>query len=97
MYGLAYSNFVDFIRRGNDNFDGGSASSGTVLFAFIAILLLIVVQLFIVQWLWNNVLVRVTSIARPIPSLLHVLGLLVLIALVHPGCAVPVASPTSTA
>jgi hypothetical protein len=96
MYGLAYSSFVDFIRRDHDNFDGGSASSGTVLFALLAILLLIVVQLFVVQWLWNNVLVRVTSIARPIPSLLHVLGLLILIALVHPGCAVPVASAASS-
>ena len=95
MYGLAYSNFVDFIRRGNDNFDGGSASSGTMLFALLAIILLIVVQLFVVQWLWNNVLVRVTSIARPIPSLLHVLGLLVLIALVHPGCAVPVTASSA--
>jgi len=92
MYGLAYSNFVDFIRRGNDSFDSGSPSTGSIVIASLAILLLIVIQLFIVQWLWNNVLVRVTNIAKPIPSLLHVLGLLLLIGLIHPGCAVPVSA-----
>jgi hypothetical protein len=90
MYGLAYSSFVDFIRRGNDSFEGGSMpSTASIVVATLAIVLIIVLQLFIVQWLWNNVLVRVTNIAKPIPSLLHVLGLLILIALVHPGCAVP--------
>jgi hypothetical protein len=83
MYGLAYANFVDFIRD-RDTFDGGSGSA-TVLLAALAILIAIVIQLFVVQWLWNNVLTRVTTIAKPIPSLLHVLGLLILIVLIHPG------------
>jgi len=82
MYGLVYSNFMDFIRK--EGFASGGDSAATVL-ALFGILLVIVIQLFVVQWLWNTVLVRVTTIARPIPSLLYTLGLLVLIAMVHPG------------
>jgi hypothetical protein len=45
----------------------------------------VVIQLFVVRFLWNNVLVRVTTIAKPIPSLLYALGLLVLVAMILPG------------
>ncbi len=85
MYGLVYANMMDYAKK--EGFaSGGSAMP--VVAASLAIVLLVVVQLYIVQWLWNTVLVRVTSIAKPIPSLLYTLGLLVLVAMVHPGCAV---------
>jgi hypothetical protein len=61
---------------------GGMGTVG----AAIAILLLIVLELFVVQWLWNNVLVRVTKVVRPIPSLLYTLGLLILLQIVMNGC-----------
>lgn len=87
MYGLVYSNFMDFVRK--EGF--ASASSGgeavAVVLGILGVVLLIVVQLFIVQWLWNTVLVRVTTIAKPIPSLLYTLGLLLLVAMIHPGVA----------
>ena len=56
--------------------------------SFVAILLilaLVIVQLFIVQFLWNNVLVKVTTVIKPLPSLIYTLGLLVLVALIYPG------------
>ena len=85
MYGAIYSGFVDFIRQ-NEGFNGSTESSpGVVVLAVFMIVLLVVVQLFIVQWLWNTVLVRVTTIVKPLPSVLYALGLLVLVALVHPG------------
>ena len=86
MYGTIYSGFVDFIRA-NEGFESGSSGDvGVIALAILMILVFVVVQLFIVQWLWNTVLVRVTTIVRPLPSLLYALGLLVLVALVHPGC-----------
>jgi hypothetical protein len=45
----------------------------------------IAIQCFIVQWLWNNVLVGALSVARPLRSALHALGLLILLGLIHPG------------
>ena len=83
MYGLVYSNFMDYIRR--EGFASSGGDAGAVVLAALGVLLLIALQLFIVQWLWNKVLVRVTSIARPIPSLLYTLGLLVLITMLFPG------------
>jgi hypothetical protein len=83
MYGLVYSNMLDYAKK--EGFAGGTSEGGAVIVAFLAIVLLIVVQLFVVQWLWNTVLVRVLSVARPLPSLWYTLGLLLLIAIVHPG------------
>jgi len=83
MVGVVYSPFVDMIR---DGFTSGPAT-GSVFLASIAVILLIVVQLFVVQWLWNTVLTRVVTGVKPLPSLLYTLGLLVLVAMVLPGAA----------
>jgi hypothetical protein len=86
MYGLVYANMADYVRK--EGFAGGSSAGGEMIVALLVVVLLVVVQLFVVQWLWNTVLVRVLSIARPIPSLWYALGLLVLVAMVHPGTVV---------
>ena len=55
-----------------------------VLGSFLLVVI-VAVHLFLVQWLWNTVLVRVLSIAKPIPSLLYALGLLILLGMLFPG------------
>jgi hypothetical protein len=82
MYAQLYQKFLGSAQ---ENFQGGTSSGGAVITAFLAVLLVVAIQLFAVQWLWNNVLVRVVSIARPIPTVWYTLGLLVLIAMIHPG------------
>ena len=79
MYGLVYSNFMNYMNR--DSFAG---NSGVDVMVLLVMLLLMILQLFIVQWLWNSVLTRVLPV-RPLPSLLYTLGLLVLIAMLFPG------------
>lgn len=69
----------------SEGFAGGTSPAGAYIAAFLAVIVLIVIQLFIVQWLWNTVLVRVVSIVRPLPSLWYTLGFLVLMAMIHPG------------
>ena len=66
---------------------GGSVvgSSGLVG-AAVAIALLIVLELFVVRWLWNNVLTRVITGVRPLPSLLYTLGLLILVQILLNAC-----------
>ena len=59
--------------------------AGAMLVALLAVVAVVLVQLLLVRWLWNTVLVRVLSVARPIPDLWYALGLLVLVAMVHPG------------
>jgi hypothetical protein len=85
MYGALYEKFFSSAK---ENFEGGSSSSGgAFLMALIMVAVFLAIHLFIVQWLWNTVLTKVVSIARPLPSLWYTLGLLLLIAMVHPGCA----------
>jgi hypothetical protein len=69
----------------SEGFAGGTSVAGGYIAAFLAVIILVVIQLFIVQWLWNTVLVRVVSIVRPLPSLWYALGFLVLMAMIHPG------------
>ena len=80
MYGAVYSAVVN----GADRF-AGSQEPGSVFLAVLAVVLVVVVQLFVVRFLWNTVLVRVTTVAKPIPSLIYTLGLLVLVAMMFPG------------
>lgn len=62
----------------------GFEGSGSGILGLLAVALIVVVQLFVIRWLWNTVLVRVLSVARPIPSLLYTLGLLILMAMLNP-------------
>lgn len=83
MYGLVYSSVANA-----DSFQGGSSAAGSVIAGFLAVAVVIVIQLFIVQYLWNNVLVRCVSVVRPLKSLLETLGLLILLAFLMPGAVV---------
>ena len=58
---------------------------GAAIVALVTVALLVFVQLFIVRWLWNTVLVRTVSIVRPLPDLWYTLGFLVLMAMIHPS------------
>lgn len=80
MYAAVYSAIVN----GTDSFSDMNGSGG-VLVATLVVVALLALQLLIVRFLWNTVLVRVVSGVRPIPSLIYTLGLLVLVAMVLPG------------
>lgn len=83
MYSAVYESFYNYAKR--EGFSSSGDSSFSTLLAILGILLLVIVQLFIVQFLWNTVLVRVVSVVKPLPTLLYTLGLLVLVAMVLPG------------
>ena len=80
MYAAVYSAIVN----GTVSFSDMNGSGG-VLVATLVVVALLALQLLIVRFLWNTVLVRVVSGVRPIPSLIYTLGLLVLVAMVLPG------------
>jgi hypothetical protein len=83
MYGYVYSSVANA-----DSFQGGTSAAGSVIAGFLAVAVIIAIQLFIVQYLWNNVLVRCVSVVKPLKSLLETLGLLILLAFLMPGCVV---------
>lgn len=56
------------------------------LVSFITLVLILIALLFIGKFLWNNVLVDLISIAKPVKSVWQIVGLAILISMLHPGC-----------
>ena len=95
MYGSVYNSVYSTICEGfkTEQTEGEIKKNNEIkevtLFAtivsVIVMILIFLIQLFVVKWLWNTVFVRILSFARPIPSLLYTLGLLVLIGMLFPS------------
>ena len=64
----------------------GPSPARLALVSFITLFLIFVALLFVGKYLWNNVLVDLVSIAKPVKSVWQLIGLAVLISLLHPGC-----------
>jgi hypothetical protein len=82
MYGQVYQSVMNTATK-KEGFAGGTSEVGGIIAGLLAIFLIVVIQLFVV--LWNTVLVKVSTIVRPLPDLWYTLGLLFLIAMIHPG------------
>ena len=84
MYRSAYEAFFNYARR--EGFSSTSSSGDLVatVVALATIAFFLFIQLFIVKWLWNTVLVRSITCVRPLPNVLYTFGLLVLIGLLFP-------------
>jgi hypothetical protein len=80
-----YKSIFAKVSAGVDGFSGSNQSMGAVFTALLVLVLVIAIQLFIIKFLWNNVLVKVVSVVRPLKSLLYTLGLLVLVAMITPN------------
>lgn len=81
MYGYVYTNVMNVAKTDSFRSDG----IGEFVLGSILLVVIVAIHLFIVQWLWNTVLVRVLSVAKPIPSLLYTFGLLILLGILFPG------------
>jgi hypothetical protein len=64
----------------NQVLDAGSMNPGAF---FIALLLVLAIDVGIIYWLWNNVIVNVITIAKPIKSFWTAAGLLLFLLIVH--------------
>ena len=79
-----YSSLVTTVKEGFES--GGTNSANAALIAALVVLIFVAIQLVVVQFLWNRVLTHVVPAVRPLRSLLESLGLLILIAMLVPGC-----------
>jgi hypothetical protein len=50
----------------------------------IGMILWIILVLVVGKWLWNNVLCQVTTVCKPMPNVLYLLGLILLIDIIRP-------------
>ncbi len=55
------------------------------IIAFLSMVLVLALILFVGKWLWNNVAVDLLSFAKPAKSIWQILGLAVLFGLMYPG------------
>jgi hypothetical protein len=65
--------------------DSGSRAGQLVLDLIMFVILLVII-LVIGLWLWNNLATKYITIFKPLPSVWHLLGLIIIIDLIHPGC-----------
>ena len=64
--------------------DSRSASDIVVLVIVWAVIVVLI--LIVGQWLWNEVGCKLLTICKPAPTVWHILGLVVLLDLLLPGC-----------
>lgn len=78
-----YNLFSPLTNTLKESFENRTSPSLGLVAALVLIVVL-VIQVFVVQFLWNNVLVSALSVAKPLKSLLHTLGLIVLLVILFP-------------
>ena len=70
-----------FVNHGNNQVD---MSSGVNLVIFLVVFVLILVLYsYVARHLWNNMLVKAVSIAKPVGSVVDMLGLMVLLSIIN--------------
>ncbi len=81
MYYSFYQPLANKVKEGFQSYQGSTVDG---IAAFLAMILVLIIQLFIVKFLWNNVFVEVISFGRPFKSLIQVFGFLMLVTMVFP-------------
>lgn len=68
--------------------DAASTSSKAtqLILDLVMFIILLIIILVIGLWLWNNLAAKYITIFKPLPSVWHLLGLIIIIDLIHPGC-----------
>jgi len=82
--GTAQQPIVIVASDGSGLSDGSRA--GQLLLDLIIFVVLLVIILVVGLWLWNNLAAKYITIFKPLPSVWHLLGLIIIIDLIHPGC-----------
>jgi hypothetical protein len=71
----------NFVNHGNNQVD---MSSGVNLVIFLVVFVLILILYsYVARHLWNNMLVKAVSIAKPVGSVVDMLGLMVLLSIIN--------------
>lgn len=81
-FGNIVEKFLSTQKYGEESFKNTKEMSAAALIGLVLYMFLV---LFAGRYLWDNVLCKVVTVVKPIPSLLHLLGLILLIDLLHPG------------
>lgn len=83
----------NLLRAGVDSFTSGdrftdvARRNNVTLANLIVLAVVLVVILLAGKWLWNNVACKLVNVLKPVPTVWHLLGFIVLLDLISPSCA----------
>ena len=82
----AVDHFTFTSAHGRESFNDSGMMGGRRMTLGLAIgmILWIILVLVVGKWLWNNVLCQVTTVCKPMPNVLYLLGLILLIDIIRP-------------
>ena len=81
----AIGSLVDsFVGNDNEAFNNVNGTPKVTVGMLVSLVLYLILVLFVGTYLWDNVMVKVCSVCKPMPSLLHFLGLVLLIDMLLP-------------
>jgi hypothetical protein len=79
----AVKNTVETFLVSKEHFSMGDKAK--MIAALVAIIVWIVVLLLLSKWLWNEVLCKIVTFAKPVSSVFQIIGLVVLLAIIKPN------------
>ena len=68
------------------NSSDSTSKTTKLIIDVVVFIVLLVIILVVGLWLWNNLAAKYITIFKPLPSVWHLLGLIIIIDLIHPGC-----------
>ena len=75
----------NFRNTSNDNFYDMMGGKRITLGMMVGLILWILLVLIIGKWLWNNVLCQLTTVCKPMPNVLYLIGLIILLDIIRPN------------
>jgi hypothetical protein len=82
----ACGSVVDTVTNNERFTDSKRRNAGVVFLILLLALVVLFALLFLVKFLWNKVGCKYITVLKPVPSVLELLGVLVLLHMVLPSC-----------
>ena len=84
LFSVAKEGFECVLSPSKEGFTD-SVTTAKYVAIFLALLLWLAVLLVVAQYLWNEVLCKLTTIVKPVSSVFQILGLVILLEIIHPN------------
>lgn len=84
LFSVAKEGFECVLSPSKEGFTDSNTTAKYVAI-FLALLLWLAILLVVAQYLWNEVLCKLTTIVKPVTSVFQILGLVILLQIVYPS------------
>ena len=74
-----------FRNTNSDTLSNMMGGKRITLGMMVGLILWILLVLIVGKWLWNNVLCQLTTVCKPMPNVLYLIGLIILLDIIRPN------------